>query len=419
LPPLQAPPHRMTSELAPASTARFARKRAAIIAAATDVLNRQGVKGMTLAEVAAQVGLNTTSITYYFRRKEDLAAACFHAGIERIVAMLDDAAAFPGPEARIARFVELFLKRHAERRDGSGPPLVMFQGIRTLEPPHYDEASAAFSAMVRRARDLFADAASERRALHAQTFLLLEQVFWSAAWLGRYEIEDYPRVAARMFDVMAHGLSSATAIAAPTPLALAPEPLRDAGRETFLVASTRLINQLGYRGASVERISAELNVTKGSFYHHNDAKDELVDACFERTNAFVQKVQRAAMALPETGLGRVAAALAALMAFQGSLQGPLLRSHALGALDEPQRSRVRERAQRVTDRFAAMIADGVTDGSIRPVDPMIAAHLLEVALACTSELPLWVKGAATSEGAELLLAPLLAGLIRASAAPED
>jgi AcrR family transcriptional regulator len=403
----------MTSEAAatPIATARFARKRTAIIAAATDVLNRQGVKGMTLAEVAAQVGLNTTSITYYFRKKEDLAAACYLAGIERITGMLDDAAALGAPEARIARFIELFLKRHAERRDGSGPPLVMFQGIRTLEPPHYAEVTAAFTGMVRRARDLFAEALGARQALHVQTFLMLEQVFWSAAWLGRYEIDDYPRVGARMFDVLAYGLAAQPGPIPITPLHLRPEPLRDAGRETFLVASTRLINQLGYRGASVERISAELNVTKGSFYHHNEAKDELVEACFERTGAFVQRVQRAAMTLPETGLGRVAAAAGALFAFQGSPQGPLLRSHALGAMAEPLRSRVKERAQRVTERFAAMIADGVTDGSIRAVDPTIAAHMLEVALACADELPLWVKGADVTAAPDLLLAPLLHGVL--------
>ena len=64
-------------------------------------------------------------------------------------------------------------------------------------------------------------------------------------------------------------------------------------RETFLTAATRLINQRGYRGASVEKISAELNVTKGSFYHHNDAKDELVVACFERTFDVMRRVQSA------------------------------------------------------------------------------------------------------------------------------
>ena len=69
--------------VAGAATARYARKKETILAAATAILNRQGVRGMTLADVAANVGLNTTSVTYYYRRKDDLAAACFMRGLER------------------------------------------------------------------------------------------------------------------------------------------------------------------------------------------------------------------------------------------------------------------------------------------------------------------------------------------------
>jgi AraC-like DNA-binding protein len=56
-----------------AATARYERKKQAIIAAASDILNHHGVKGMTLAGVASRVGLITTSVTYYFKKMEDLA----------------------------------------------------------------------------------------------------------------------------------------------------------------------------------------------------------------------------------------------------------------------------------------------------------------------------------------------------------
>ena len=66
------------------------------------------------------------------------------------------------------------------------------------------------------------------------------------------------------------------------------------GREAFLLAATRLINQLGYRGASVQRIASELNVTKGSFYHHLDAKDDLVAACYRRSFDTITAAQQLA-----------------------------------------------------------------------------------------------------------------------------
>ena len=62
------------------STDRFAKKREAILDAATEILNRQGVKGLTLGVAAAAVNLSTTSVTYYFKRKDDLAAACLMRG---------------------------------------------------------------------------------------------------------------------------------------------------------------------------------------------------------------------------------------------------------------------------------------------------------------------------------------------------
>ncbi|HZZ87753.1 MAG TPA: TetR family transcriptional regulator, partial [Caulobacteraceae bacterium] len=77
--------------LASPVTTRFNRKRDAIVAAATDILNHQGVRGMTLGLVAERVGLITTSVTYYFRKKDELAAACFLAGLERLTALIDTA----------------------------------------------------------------------------------------------------------------------------------------------------------------------------------------------------------------------------------------------------------------------------------------------------------------------------------------
>jgi AcrR family transcriptional regulator len=64
------------------STKRFRAKRDAILAAAAEAINEQSAKGMTFADVARRVGLNTTSVTYYFKRKEDLAAACFEHTLE-------------------------------------------------------------------------------------------------------------------------------------------------------------------------------------------------------------------------------------------------------------------------------------------------------------------------------------------------
>src|SRR5258708_7899421 len=84
----------------------------------------------------------------------------------------------------------------------------------------------------------------------------------AGARLSKYEPDAYRRVRDRMVDIFLNGVAPEGSSWEPQPIAmsvLAEGP--ELARETFLLAATRLINRRGYRGASVDKISAELNVT--------------------------------------------------------------------------------------------------------------------------------------------------------------
>ena len=216
-----------------------------------------------------------------------------------------------------------------------------------------------------------------------------------------------------MYDILVNGLT-ADADQAWNPVAL-PDPTPEAPegqewRETFLVAATRLINQRGYRGASVEDISAQLNVTKGSFYHHHNDKDALVVECFERTFAVTRKAQAEARKLPTDGWRQLSSATAALVEYQLSDHGPLLRASSMGALPIEIRHEMSQGYNRGSERFAAMISDGVAEGAVRAVDPMIAAHMINSMLNAAASLGLWVPGLEREEAGRLFAKPLLMGL---------
>jgi AcrR family transcriptional regulator len=392
------------------STARYAKKREAIVAAATNILNRRGVKGMTLADVAASVGLITTSVTYYFRKKEDLAAAVFFAGIARIEGLIDRAMEAPGPKGRLHRFLALYLEEKALIRLDEAAPIPVFNDVRALGPAQLAPVSAAYGEMFKKVRRLFWDGGdpAERPSANARTHLLMEQIFWAVVWLPRFEVEDYPRIRERMADILIGGLAPGGAVWAPAPLDLTTED--EAGRDTFLIAATRLINLQGYRGASVEKISAELNVTKGSFYHHNEAKDDLVLACFERTFEMVRRAQSAALRLEGDQWTRLSSVAKALVDYQMSDKGPLLRTSALSALPSAMRVQVVDQSNRLSDRFSAMISDGIAEGSLRPVDSVIAAQMLNATLNAAAELGFWVRGVGPCEAAALYARPLLMGV---------
>jgi AcrR family transcriptional regulator len=393
------------------STARFARKREAIIAAATVILNRQGVKGATLADVAASVGLITTSVTYYFKKKEALAAACFLSSIERLDALVAEALREPTPEARLHRLLDLYLSLDRSIRQGEAPAIAYLSDVRALSEDVLAPVWQALLELYRRLGGLFeAAGAVDRRGAMARAYVLMEQIFWSPAWLFRYDLEDYPRIRDRMFDILAHGLAVPGAVWDPALLPNSCTGAATTAQEEFLLAATRLINQRGYRGASVEKISAQLNVTKGSFYHHNDAKDELVVACFQRSFEVIRRVQTAGQQLPGNQWTKLSSIARALAEHQLSDRGPLLRSSALSALPETIRGQMVEQSSRISGRFAAMISDGVADGSIRPVDPAIAAQMLNATLNAASDLRASQSGVTREEVGEFYAKPMLMGL---------
>jgi AcrR family transcriptional regulator len=400
------------------STDRFERKREAILDAATALLNRRGVKGLTLGEAAAAVDLSTTSVTYYFKRKDELAAACMMRGLAALDAMVEAALLETSPDARLRQLLTLYLERVRRTVAGEAPPLPMLGDLRALKPPAQTQVFQAYMKLFRRVRQIFDAPHLEwltRGRRTARTHLLLEQLFWAAAWLPKYDAEDYPRIRDRMFEILLHGMAAEGRVWEPAPIpvaSLAPDDQQAAARETFLLAATRLINARGYRGASVDKISAELNVTKGSFYHHLDAKDDLVVACFERTFEVMRCAQRLAMELDGDQWLRLSSAAAALAEFQLSEYGPMLRTTSLSVVPEPIRLQMVQQSNRVSDRFASMISDGIAEGSIRPVDPFIAAQMLNATLNAASELGFWVPGVKQKAAPAVFARPVLMGFFQ-------
>jgi AcrR family transcriptional regulator len=396
-----------------AVTKRFSRKREAIIAAATEILNRRGVRGMTLAGVAAEVGLITTSVTYYFKKKDELAAACFASGIARLIALTQVARTEPTPQARVRRLLALCVEMRARIAAGAEPAMPVFSDIRALSPETHGPMALAYRNLFHAVRGLLVDPAAPwmgRAQATARTQILLEQIHWMEVWLPRYDIADYPRACERMYDILVRGLATEGAAWRPTRLALG-DARAASPAEQFLLAATRLINERGYRGASVELISASLNVTKGSFYHHHAAKDDLVSACFERSFDVIRRAQLAARALAGNEWLRLTSVAAALVELQFSGAGPLLRTSALAALPESLRDEMIEHSGRISDRFAAMISDGIAEGSVRAVDPFIAAQMLGATLNAAADLPMILRGVKAATAVELYARPMFTGLV--------
>ncbi len=392
-------------------TKRFRAKRDAILAAAAEAINEQSAKGMTFADVARRVGLNTTSVTYYFKRKEDLAAAAFENTLESLIAMLDVAAEEATPEDRVRRYLALNMDRLGRIQRGEEKAFAVLSDLRATEEPMRGRLMAGWREVFRRTRLLWGPTSSRAQTdlNGARAHVLLENTFWLPIWLTRYEPDQYGRVEERLMDVFAHGIAGKDAKWSPTLLDLSHDEA-EPGREAFLLAATRLINELGYRGASVQKIASELNVTKGSFYHHLDAKDDLVIACYRRSFDTIADAQSRGEAEGGTYWHKLSSTVATLLDVQFAERGPLLRTTALSGLPVGVRNAMVDRSNGIARRYAGMMMDGIGEGSIRAIDALIAAQALMALQNAAFDMRKWASTMPRERAIAMYASTLMYGL---------
>lgn len=400
-------------------TRRFLEKREAILDAAARLFNRRGIRGTTLADVAQNVGLVTNSVTYYFRKKDDLALACVLRSVEVFDALLTEAERAKTPELRITAFVTGFFRLLADVETGARPQFINFSEVNALSATRADVATV-YAQMFRRVRGLIGTDSRlglSRSERNARANLLFTLTQWTRVWITRYEATGYARAARHASDILLHGLGSAGAVWKPPglPALASPQAADDVSPDAFLRVATRMINEEGFRGASVERISAALKVTKGSFYHHNDNKDDLIVDCFARSFDVIRRTQSAA---DECGNGwqRLSAAAAALVRYQLSADGPLLRITARSGLPEAAAEQTLRTVNRLSEHFASVVVDGVMDGSVRPIDPAIAAQMVSGMINASASIKRWVPEATIGNVADLYARPLFMGILCTSSA---
>ncbi|MDX5329750.1 MAG: TetR/AcrR family transcriptional regulator [Caulobacteraceae bacterium] len=405
----------MTAAPRPTTRARYAARRDAILSAACKVFVDQGVSGFTLAAVAKGMDLHPVSLTYYFKRKEGLAAECMRLTLSRFNDMLALAEQEATPQARLRAFVRAYFDERRSIVLGEAPRLLPFGEINHIGAPGDDELLEAYRALRQRLARLLrpTDApwlTGPRRYMLAH--LIIDQLCWSDTWIAAYETADFARIADRIADVMINGLAAPGQSAPDGPLLLLGSPPAqndEVTRERFLVAATEIINREGYRGASVDKISAYLNVTKGSFYHHNADKDELAQACFERTFDLIDEAKTKGAA-ETSGWRRLWLVAASLTAHQTSGErGRMLRHFALSAMPAELRRSIRYRFQQIANAFSGVISDGIADGSLRPVDPLLSAHLVMAMFNSVLLLEHWGEDATVDTVIAAYVRPALMG----------
>lgn len=396
-------------------TARYAQKREQIVQTAARQFNTLGVRGATLEDIARDVNMNLTSIRHYFRRKEDLVAAAFQHSIAAHAERFERAREGATREERVRRLVHEYFGMRRSIRAGDSPEVMIFGDMRALNEQQAAEVWPRYTELFRTVRTIVRspeDSAEDRIVLNARAHFLMSQLIRSVFWLPAYPVESMERVERMFLDILFNGLAAPGQVLRDIALEEqeAPEDPRGSSWEGFLLAATRLINEQGYRGASVERIAAELNRTKGAFYHHVEGKGDLVVACFNRTLGLLKDAQNQAVARESAGLAQAYASISSLVRRQQTPAGPLLRNSALMSVDLVQREPMQRQMAQVVTRFVDMATDAQLDGSGRPCDARIAGEMLMVTVSSAAQLKGWANGSSADNAVDLYVRPMFRGL---------
>jgi uncharacterized protein (TIGR00369 family) len=149
-------------------------------------------------------------------------------------------------------------------------------------------------------------------------------------------------------------------------------------RAAILKAGAKVMGARGFANATMKEIASAAGMHVPTMYQYVRGKDELLFLicadCFQALNVALD----AATEGKPTASARLEAAMSALVQSSEQYRSALrLITRETAVLQPPVRSRVHAEWNKFLGRFSTIIDDGVKAGEFAPIDPAMAAHLIE------------------------------------------
>ena len=156
-----------------------------------------------------------------------------------------------------------------------------------------------------------------------------------------------------------------------------PQQRAEETRGRILDAAVRKFAIAGYDAASVDDICAEAGVSKGAFYHHFPTKQAIFLALMQGWLGMIDMGLEAVHAetVPDT-LIQMTNLLPGVFAAAEDRLPMFLEFWLQASRDETVWKAIIAPYRHYQEHFSKLINDGMDEGSIKPVDPLVAAQVI-------------------------------------------
>ena len=188
-------------------------------------------------------------------------------------------------------------------------------------------------------------------------------------------------------------------------------------RAAVLRTAARLFNEKGFHATSLDEVAERLHVTKPTLYHYVRSKDEILFACVQSGLQTMREAIAARVAAGGSALDQLEAGMRAYTRIVTQDFGMCLIRIGEDPLPAQGRAELRRLKREIDLEFRGLIARCIAEGSVRAVDPKLAAFTLAGAL---SWIGRWYRpgGALDAEQiADACCDLLLSGLRPAASVP--
>jgi len=367
------------------------RKRDIILDEATLLFNDQGYHDTRLEDIAAKIGTGKTNISYHFKSKETILGEAYYLACEFSEAELTLAMKAPNGLERALAFIRAHLQAHANALTGLRPPLTLMNEFTAFQEPEQSTMSGRFEKHIHGFKNFLIegleDGSVDVASVEASTFFVFNVLHWIPRWLDAINERRHDEAIDGLIDLLRNGLATDKNRLSAIPLSRSnsgdypaifdKETRNRLKKEAFLRTGTRYLNTNGYRNLSLDDIAKDLGVTRGAFYYHIADKESLFVQCFERSCNLIEEAQiKASESEAPTALAELEQAIRWLFENHVTNLDPLLRMNLIHALPPATKAAIRARLRRLQATFAELVARGMLDNSVNPIEVEACEHII-------------------------------------------